>query len=96
MLLIFSSPSDASGVGLRTPFPTLLLHLHSSLLLPLFHHLWLGSGTGNANFFYASTLVWGIGMGLSVGDAIWAGLVTGIKGGFKQREVEQDWEVSQE
>ncbi|KIP10239.1 hypothetical protein PHLGIDRAFT_28605 [Phlebiopsis gigantea 11061_1 CR5-6] len=81
---------------LRTPFPTFLIHLHSSLLLPLFHHLWLGSGTGNANFFYASTLVWGIGMGLGVGDAVWAGLLTGIKGRFKNDADEQEWEITQE
>lgn len=81
---------------MRTPFPTLLVHLHCSLLLPLFHHLWLGSGTGNANFFYASTLVWGVGMGLSVGDAIWSGLVAGIKGSAKKGADGQDWEITQE
>ncbi|KAH9015011.1 GPI transamidase subunit PIG-U-domain-containing protein [Lactarius pseudohatsudake] len=38
-----------------------LLHLHTFLLLPLFHHLWIGIGTGNANFFYAIRLVAEIG-----------------------------------
>ena len=83
-------------LDLRTPFPTLLLHLHSSLLLPLFHHLWLATGTGNANFFYASTLVWGVAMGFGVADAIWSGLATGIKGGFKKAEDAKDWEITQE
>jgi len=36
---------------LRYPIVTALLHLHAFLLLPLFHHLWVGTGTGNANFF---------------------------------------------
>ncbi|KAI0311993.1 GPI transamidase subunit PIG-U [Amylostereum chailletii] len=53
---------------------TVLLHLHASLLLPLFHHLWVGAGTGNANFFYASTLVLGLANGGGLLDAVWAGL----------------------
>ncbi|KAL3897970.1 MAG: hypothetical protein SGCHY_003052 [Lobulomycetales sp.] len=36
--------------------PSMFL-ISSSWLLPMFHHLWLYSGSGNANFFYASTLV---------------------------------------
>ena len=78
---------------------TTLLHLHASLLLPLFHHLWVAAGTGNANFFYASTLVWGIGMGLGVGDAIWAGLLAGVKGAVKKEQAEKEgieWEITQE
>ncbi|KDQ55765.1 hypothetical protein JAAARDRAFT_133454 [Jaapia argillacea MUCL 33604] len=63
---------------LRHPFPTFLLHLHSSLLLPLFHHLWLGDGTGNANFFYASTLVFGLAGAGGLIDAVWAGLRCGV------------------
>ena len=37
--------------------------LYSLCLFPTFHHLWLYSGSGNANFFYASTLVWAISQG---------------------------------
>ncbi|KAL6301989.1 PIG-U-domain-containing protein [Sparassis latifolia] len=59
---------------LRHPIVTTLLHLHASLLLPLFHHLWIAQGTGNANFFYASTLVFGMANGAALLDAIWAGL----------------------
>ncbi|GJE88253.1 PIG-U domain-containing protein [Phanerochaete sordida] len=86
---------------MRTPFPTALVHLHCSLLLPLFHHLWLGAGTGNANFYYASTLVWGVAMGLGVADAVWAGLVAGIKGAAKKGDAAgacawDGWEVAQE
>ncbi|KIM75991.1 hypothetical protein PILCRDRAFT_826843 [Piloderma croceum F 1598] len=59
---------------LRHPIVTTLLHLHASLLLPLFHHLWLTQGTGNANFFYAITLVFGVSNGAALIDCIYAGL----------------------
>lgn len=59
---------------MRHPIVTALLHLHASLLLPLFHSLWLEQGTGNANFFYASTLVFGLANGAAVVDCIYAGL----------------------
>jgi phosphatidylinositol glycan class U len=59
---------------LRHPIVTTLLHLHASLLMPLFHHLWLTQGTGNANFFYASTLVFACANGAALIDTIWAGL----------------------
>lgn len=61
-------------IDLRHPIVTTLLHLHAALLLPLFHHLWLTQGTGNANFFYASTLVFGLANGAALLDALWAGL----------------------
>jgi phosphatidylinositol glycan class U len=48
--------ADANGLYL----PSMFL-LSSSWLLPMFHHLWLYSGSGNSNFFYASTLVLNIG-----------------------------------
>lgn len=40
--------------------PTLML-IVSSCMLPLFHHLWLYSGSGNSNFYYALTLVASVG-----------------------------------
>ncbi|EJD02819.1 PIG-U-domain-containing protein [Fomitiporia mediterranea MF3/22] len=58
----------------RHPIVTALLHLHAALLLPLFHSLWLTQGTGNANFFYASTLVFGMANGAAVVDCVYAGL----------------------
>ncbi|KAF8608599.1 PIG-U-domain-containing protein [Ceratobasidium sp. AG-I] len=61
---------------LRHPLPTFLLHLHSALLMPLASHLWLSQGTGNANFLYAATLVYGLANGGMVIDAVWAGLRT--------------------
>ena len=33
--------------------------LYASVLGPLFFHLWIYASSGNANFFYAITLVWG-------------------------------------
>ncbi|PFH49746.1 hypothetical protein AMATHDRAFT_146847 [Amanita thiersii Skay4041] len=59
---------------LRHPVVTVLLYLHASLLMPLFHGLWLQQGTGNANFFYASTLVFACANGAALIDCIWAGL----------------------
>ncbi|KAJ7594448.1 GPI transamidase subunit PIG-U [Mycena floridula] len=58
----------------RHPIVTTFLHLHAALLLPLFHHIWLSQGTGNANFFYASTLVFACANGAALIDCIWAGL----------------------
>jgi len=75
---------------LRYAIVTSLLHLHAFLLLPLFHHLWIGTGTGNANFFYASTLVFGIANGFSLLDCVWAGLRVALG------EVKDGWEVTQE
>ncbi|GAA6007198.1 hypothetical protein JCM10207_001543 [Rhodosporidiobolus poonsookiae] len=54
----------------QAPLFHLLLPLHALLLLPTFHHLWLYSGSGNANFFYASTLVWAVAMGGWVVEAV--------------------------
>jgi len=59
---------------LNNAIVTALLHLHACLLLPLFNRLWLSQGTGNANFFYASTLVFGMANGFAVTDCIWAGI----------------------
>ncbi|KAK0455525.1 PIG-U-domain-containing protein [Desarmillaria tabescens] len=58
----------------RHPIVTSLLHLHAAMLLPLFHKLWLAQGTGNANFFYASTLVFACANGVALVDCVWAGL----------------------
>ncbi|KAI9507904.1 PIG-U-domain-containing protein [Russula earlei] len=75
---------------LRYPVVTALLHLHAFLLLPLFHHLWVGTGTGNANFFYASTLVFGLANGGALLDCVWAGLRVAIG------EEKDGWVVTQE
>jgi phosphatidylinositol glycan class U len=79
-LSCYTSPSFTPHllVDLNNPIVTALLHLHASLLLPLFNRLWLAQGTGNANFFYASTLVFGLANGFAVTDCLWAGLMTAV------------------
>ncbi|CEQ42911.1 SPOSA6832_04791, partial [Sporobolomyces salmonicolor] len=60
-------PAPLDGPTCRTDVSSPLFHtllpLYALFLLPTFHHLWLYSGSGNSNFFYASTLVWAIAMG---------------------------------
>ena len=51
------------ALDLSHPLFLFCLTTYSLFLLPTFHHLWLYSGSGNANFFYASTLVWTISQG---------------------------------
>ncbi|KAJ7195435.1 GPI transamidase subunit PIG-U [Mycena pura] len=74
----------------KHPIVTALLHLHAALLMPLFHHLWLNQGTGNANFFYATTLVFACANGAALTDCIWAGLMIAIG------EPQEDYVVVQE
>ncbi|GAA94264.1 uncharacterized protein L969DRAFT_97413 [Mixia osmundae IAM 14324] len=57
---------------LRHPMLTACLLLYATALLKSFHHLWLYAGSGNANFYYASTLVWNLGLGLGLIDNVWA------------------------
>lgn len=68
------SDLDRLRIDLRHPLPTLLWHIYASTLLPLFNNLWLGQGTGNSNFFYAATLVFGVANGAVLLDGVWAGL----------------------
>jgi len=51
-----------------------MAHLYTILLLPTFHHLWLYAGSGNSNFYYASTLVWALANGLGLTDTLGAAL----------------------
>ncbi|KAG0359811.1 hypothetical protein BGZ54_009812 [Gamsiella multidivaricata] len=46
---------------MRYMFLIVNLFLYSSLLAPIFWYLWVYVGSGNANFFYAIGLVYGIG-----------------------------------
>ncbi|KAF2255089.1 PIG-U-domain-containing protein [Trematosphaeria pertusa] len=48
--------------------------LYASFLGPAFYHLWIYAGSGNANFFYAITLVWSLGLSIIVGDSLYAAL----------------------
>ncbi|KAK6538734.1 hypothetical protein TWF694_010307 [Orbilia ellipsospora] len=46
--------------------------LYATFLGPAFYYLWVYAGSGNANFFYAITLVWSIVNALIVADALYA------------------------
>ena len=46
--------------------------MYATLLGPAFHYLWIYAGSGNANFFYAITLVWSLGLTMLVGDSLFA------------------------
>lgn len=46
--------------------------LYSALLGPAFYYLWIYAGSGNANFFYAITLVWSLGLAFLIGDTLFA------------------------
>ena len=48
--------------------------MYASFLGPAFYHLWIYAGSGNANFFYAITLVWSLGQSLLVSDLAFAAL----------------------
>lgn len=46
--------------------------LYATFLGPAFYYLWIYAGSGNANFFYAITLVWSLGQSLLVTDLTFA------------------------
>ncbi|RUS14551.1 GPI transamidase-like protein component PIG-U [Endogone sp. FLAS-F59071] len=56
----------------RYGFLTTNLFLYASALGPIFWHLWIYAGSGNANFFYAITLVYNIGQILLLIDTMYA------------------------
>lgn len=52
----------------------ILAFLYSSALAPTFYHLWIYLGSGNSNFFYAITLVYALGITISLTDTTWVAL----------------------
>lgn len=60
------------GQVMRYTFFAVSVLLYASLLGPVFHHLWIYAGSGNANFFYAITLVWSLGLIILVTDTTFA------------------------
>ncbi|KAF2148694.1 PIG-U-domain-containing protein [Myriangium duriaei CBS 260.36] len=56
----------------RYAFTALSTLLYSALLGPAFYYLWIYAGSGNANFFYAITLVWTLGLVVVTADVLWA------------------------
>jgi len=57
---------------MRYTFLTTSTLLYASTLGPAFYHLWISAGSGNANFFYAITLVWSLGLSVFVADSLYA------------------------
>ncbi|KAM7198265.1 GPI transamidase subunit PIG-U [Naviculisporaceae sp. PSN 640] len=57
---------------MRYTFLVTAIIIYASFLGPAFYHLWIYAGSGNANFFYAITLVWGLGLSLLVCDLTFA------------------------
>lgn len=59
---------------MRYSFFAVAALFYATLLGPAFYYLWIYAGSGNANFFYAITLVWSLGLSVVLSDAIWATL----------------------
>lgn len=57
---------------MRYTFVIAAIIIYTTFLGPAFYHLWIYAGSGNANFFYAITLVWGLGQSLLVCDLTFA------------------------
>jgi len=57
---------------MRYAFVVAAAVLYATFLGPAFYHLWIYAGSGNANFFYAITLVWSLGLSLLVSDLTFA------------------------
>lgn len=57
---------------MRYPFVVAATIAYAAFLGPAFWHLWIYAGSGNANFFYAITLVWSLGQSLLVSDLTFA------------------------
>ena len=57
---------------MRYTFFAMAALLYATLLGPAFYYLWIYAGSGNANFFYAITLVWSLGLSLIVTDSLFA------------------------
>ncbi|KAL8686997.1 MAG: hypothetical protein Q9218_006707 [Villophora microphyllina] len=57
---------------MRYTFFAMATILYATLLGPAFYYLWIYAGSGNANFFYAITLVWSLGLSIVVGECVFA------------------------
>lgn len=57
---------------MRYTFFSVATLLYAILLGPAFYYLWIYAGSGNANFFYAITLVWSLGLTFIVADSLFA------------------------
>jgi phosphatidylinositol glycan class U len=62
--------------------------MYATILGPLFFNLWIYASSGNANFFYAITLLWGLSQVMLLMD---------VASGFARREWEKrnpGWRIS--
>ena len=59
-------------LDMKQAFLSLSSMAYSVLLGPVFYGLWTYSGAGNANFFYAITLNWGLAQVILVTDSAFA------------------------
>ncbi len=57
---------------MRYPFVAASTMMFATVLGPAFYYLWIYAGSGNANFFYAITLVWSLGQSVLVADVLFA------------------------
>lgn len=57
---------------MRYPFVVAAGIMYAAVLGPAFWYLWIYAGSGNANFFYAITLVWSLVQSLLVSDFTFA------------------------
>lgn len=57
---------------MRYSFLAVATLMYATLLGPAFYHLWIYAGSGNANFFYAITLVWSLALIILIGDLLHA------------------------
>lgn len=70
----FYSQTLIRFIDCRYGFLVSNLFLYASALAPIFWHLWIYAGSGNANFFYAITLVYNLGQVLLLIDIVYAAL----------------------
>ncbi|KAI9712162.1 MAG: hypothetical protein M1812_007000 [Candelaria pacifica] len=57
---------------MRNTFFAVSALLYATFLGPAFYYLWIYAGSGNANFFYAITLVWSLAQSAIVADSLFA------------------------
>lgn len=70
----FDTKGDLPATDMRTPLVAVGMVAYCLCLMPAFHYLWLYAGSGNANFYYATTLVFGTGNCLAIADLLFGQL----------------------
>lgn len=72
MSLPLKSANLSSSSVSRYAFPAISALIYTTLLGPAFYYLWVYAGSGNANFFYAITLVWSLALSVILADMLYA------------------------